>query len=392
MFDGITATNLQELNFRTNPNLSEEQTVRHKILLKPGTEPVKQKNRGIPYSFRKEFEGSVSEMLNADMIRKSESPCSSPVRLVRKNDGRIRVCVDYRKLNSITIKDAFPLPRIEDLFTYLTFATIFTVLDLTSGYYQVAMSPESQKYTAFSCEFGFYEYKVMPMGLTNACATFQRLMNSVLNDLLGTVCLVYLDDIIIFSQNIEEHKRHVRMVVDRLRANNLKIKLSKCKIARRCIQYLSHIIEGGTIRANPEKIAAVRDFPVPTTVKTVQSFLGLVSYYRKFIKDCGNICSPLIKLTMKGVAFVWSPECQTAFERLKDLLTISGNILILPDMSKPFRIECDASKYGIGGVLSQQVGDKHWLPVAYFSKHLNKIESGYSASEREMLAIVLCIV
>ena len=172
------------------------------------------------------------------------------------------------KVNNVTVKDAYPIPRIEDLFTYLCKATLFSTLDLASGYYQVAMKPESQQYTAFSCEFGFFEYKVMPMGLTNACATFQRLMNTVLDGLIGECCLVYLDDIIIYSNSIEEHLQHVKRVAERLRTNNLKIKLSKCKFAQRQVEYLSHIIHDGMITPNPAKIEAVVKFNEPHNVKT----------------------------------------------------------------------------------------------------------------------------
>ena len=228
-------------------------------------------------------------MRKAGLIVDSKSPWCSPVRLVRKKDGSIRVCVDYRKLNNVTIKDAYPIPIIDSLFGYLSAATYFTTLDLASGYYQVRMDAKSQEYTAFACDFGFFEYKVMPMGLTNACATFQRLMNNVLDGLIGKICLVYLDDIIIFSNNLEEHIEHVKLVAQRLREHNLKIKLSKCKFAQQRVEYLSHIIENGSIKPNPAKLEAIAKCKVPTNVKEVQSFLGLVCYYRKFIKDCSTI-------------------------------------------------------------------------------------------------------
>ena len=381
---------MNDLMRLTNNNIPEDQRVEHEIQVKLDSDPIKQKTRGIPYSFREDFKKTILEMKAAGMIIDSKSPWCSPVRLVKKKDGTIRVCVDFRKVNSVTIKDAYPIPKIEDLFTYLTGAFVFSTLDLASGYYQVRMKPESQQYTAFSCEFGFYEYVVMPMGLTNACATFQRLMNGVLDGLLGKCCLVYLDDIIIFSNNAEEHLQHVKLVSQRLRNHNLKIKLSKCKFAQTQVEYLSHIISNGCIKPNPLKIASVTDFKRPTNVKSVQSFLGLVSYYRKFIKDCANLCSPLICLTTKPKAFEWTDSCEYAFKLLKSMLVSVDNVLILPDYEQPFRVEADASKFGVGGVLSQQ-REGQWKPVAYFSKHLSKTESNYSASEREMLAIVLSV-
>ena len=381
---------MNDLMRLTNDKLPEEQRVEHEIQVKVDSDPVKQKTRGIPYSFREDFKKTILEMKAAGMIIDSKSPWCSPVRLVKKKDGTIRVCVDFRKVNTVTIKDAYPIQKIEDLFTYLTGAFVFSTLDLASGYYQVRMKPKSQQYTAFSCEFGFYEYVAMPMGLTNACATFQRLMNGVLDGLIGKCCLVYLDDIIIFSNNVQDHLNHVKLVSQRLRDHNLKIKLSKCKFAQTQVEYLSHIISNGCIKPNPLKVASVTDFKRPTNVKGVQSFLGLVSYYRKFIRDCANLCSPLICLTTKPKAFEWTESCEYAFKLLKGMLVSVDNVLILPDYEQSFRVEADASKFGVGGVLSQQ-RDGQWKPVAYFSKHLSKTESNYSASEREMLAIVLSV-
>ena len=247
-FDGITASSMDDLIKVTNPNIPLSERIIHEIKILPGSQPVKQKTRGIPYNHRADFQKTILEMKRAGMIVDSKSPWSSPIRLVKKKDGTIRICVDFRKVNNATVKDAYPIPRIEDIFSYLSAARVFTTLDLTKGYYQVAMDPLSRQYTAFSCEFGFYEYTVMPMGLTNACATFQRLMDTALSGLNGKICLVYLDDIIIFSKNAEEHANHVKLVADRLRAFNLKVNLKKCKFAQSHVEYLSHIIGNGTIK------------------------------------------------------------------------------------------------------------------------------------------------
>ena len=261
-------------------------------------------------------------------------------------------------------------------------------MDLAQGYHQIKMDKESCKYTAFATSTGLYEYRVMAMGLTNACATFQRIMNKVLEGYLEEFCLVYLDDVLIFSNSLEEHEKHVKLVVERLRKYGLKLKLSKCKFARTKIEYLSHIIENGQVSPNPAKIAAVANAPRPKTVKQVQAFCGLVSYYRKWIKDCSTIMSPLIKLTQKDTDFIWTTECENAFNTLKSYLVDTNRVLALPDFSKPFQLECDGSSYGVGAVLTQKIG-KHFQPIAYFSKHLNKTERSYSASERELLSIVL---
>ena len=348
--------------------------ITHEIIIRPGSEPIKQKTRGIPHKFREDFKKTLIEMKEAGMIVDSKSPWCSPVRLVRKKDGSVRVCIDYRKLNNLTVKDSYPVPKIEEeLFPKLSKANIFTTLDLCSGYYQCKMSEGSREYTAFSCEYGFFEYIVMPQGLTNSGATFQRMMNKVLSDLIGEICLVYLDDIIIYSNSEKDHLEHVRRVLKRLKEFNLKIKLKKCKFAEKKVEYISHIIENGTIRPNPAKINALFKYEIPKSQKQVKAFLGLVSYYRKFIRGCSSIASPLIRSTEKDKDFMWTSECQKAFEELRNHLTTVNDILMLPNFDLPFKIETDASQYGIGGVLSQQYG-KNWKPVAYFSKHLNRIE------------------
>jgi hypothetical protein len=387
MVKDVTATNMHDIMKRIE---GSEDAITHIIEIKPGTEPIKQKSRKIPQSFKAGFKTMLNEMKDAGMIVDSKSPWCSPVRLVRKPDGSIRVCVDFRKLNNVTVKDSFPMQKIEEIFQQLATARIFSSIDLAQGYFQIKMDPASMAYTAFATEHDFFEYKVMPMGLTNACATFQRGMHKVLGGYLGIFCVVYLDDILIFSSNPQDHKRHVELVIERLRKYNLKIKLSKCKFARSRIEYLSHIVENGTISPNPAKVAAVSEAKRPTTVKTVQSFIGLVSYYRRFIKNCSTIMAPLIKLTEKDSPFIWSEECETAFQKLKSYLSTENKVLALPDFEKQFRIEADASKIGLGAVISQKNG-RHWQPVSYFSKILTKTERNYSTSEREMLAIVLAV-
>ncbi len=229
----ISANNMMEIMARKENTL---EAITHVISVKANSEPIKQKSRGIPHAFRDEFKKTLEEMKTAGMIIDSKSPWCSPVRLVKKPGGSIRVCVDFRKVNNVTIKDSFPIPKIEDIFSHLAKAKIFSTIDLASGYYQIKMDKNSMQYTAFASQWGFYEYVVMPMGLTNACATFQRLMNTVLEGYIGVFCLVYLDDIIIYSENEQEHLRHVKLIIERLRLHNLKIKLSKCKFARKKVE------------------------------------------------------------------------------------------------------------------------------------------------------------
>ena len=367
-----------------------EHKITHIIEVFPGTTPIKQKTRGIPQAFKEEFRKTIDEMKASGMIIDSNSPWCSPIRLVRKPDNSIRVTVDFRKLNNVTRKDSFPIPKISEIMDQLVKAKYFTSIDLGSAYHQIKMDKDSQQYTAFATQWGFYEYTVMAMGLTNACATFQRCMSKVLDGFLDKFALVYLDDILIYSENEEDHKRHVKMVVDRLRRNNLKIKLSKCKFAKTKIEYLSHVIENGTISPNPAKIAAVKNIKPPRNVKQLQSFIGFCSYYRKYVKNFSSIVSPLLKLTEKRVEFIWTELHQNAFDQLKSYLISTDHVLALPDFDKPFRIECDASKIGISGVISQKHGC-HYKPIAFYSKHLSKTERAYSTSERELLGIVLSV-
>jgi hypothetical protein len=377
---------LLEIEVKNLRELTTTDLLTHKIEVQ-NVEPIRQKTRSIPFAYQAEFKAMIDDMLTAGIIKESNSPWSSPVRLVKKKDGTLRVTVDYRKLNNVTIKDAYPIPRIDNMLSKLSQARIFTTLDLASGYYQVKMDPESRKYTAFSCDYGFFEYNTMPMGLTNACATFQRLMNKVLEGYIGIFCFVYLDDIIIFSINEEIHFSDVKNIVLRLKENNLKIKTSKCKIAQNRIEYLTHEICDGVISPGKKKTEALFNFKQPKNVKQVQSFLGLGSYYRKFIPNFSTIASPLIKSTEKGKEFRWTEDCQTAFDELRTIVC-SERVLILPDFDNEFRLEADASNVGVGAVISQQVKSS-WKPIAYFSKHLSKVERNYSTSEKELLAIVL---
>ena len=228
-------------------SLGRTNVLSHFIEIEPGTEPIRQKMRKVPQAFENEFKTTIQEMIKHGLIRASRSPWSSPVRLVRKKDGSMRITVDYRKLNGVTIKDAYPIPNINNMFNHLTKGRLFTTLDLHSGYFQLPMDPDSSQYTAFTCEFGFFEYVVMPQGLCNATATFQRAMTLALGDLIGKICYCYLDDVIIFSEDPDQHLEHVKMVRDRLKQHNLKIKMSKCKFAQTKIEYLSHVICNGQI-------------------------------------------------------------------------------------------------------------------------------------------------
>ena len=304
--------------------------------------PTRQPLRRMPFSLRGKANEMVQEMLDQHIIEPSKSPWASPVVLVRKKDGSLRFCIDYRRLNSVTKQDVFPLPRIDDTLDLLAENRYFTTLDLASGYWQVHMHPESREKTAFSTTSGLYEFVAMPFGLCNAPATFQRLMEVVLMGLTREKCVVYLDDILVMGRTFEEHLENLKEVFDRLRKAKLTLKPKKCKFLRDKVEYLGHIVSRDGIAADPSKLEAIRRFPTPDHLKTLRSFLGLASYYRRFIPTFSKVASPLFALTRTGVPFEWTDQCQETFEQLKKLLTESP-VLAFPDFEKEFLLETDAS-------------------------------------------------
>ena len=329
-------------------------------------------------------------MLEKNTIQPSNSPWTSPIILVKKKNGALRFCVDYRKLNAVTRKDAYPLPRVDDTLDTLAHARWFTTLDLISGYWQVAVHPDDREKTAFCTPDGLFEFKVMPFGLCNAPATFQRLMDSVLAGLQWSTCLVYLDDIIIVGKTFADHLNNLRQVFDRIRGAGLKLQPAKCVLCTHEVTFLGHIVSAAGITTDPSKTDKVTSWPTPTTKREVQQFLGLANYYRRFIKHFASIAKPLHRLTEKTASFKWTTECQTAFETLKHTLT-SAPILAHPDYSKEFILDTDASAVGIGAVLSQVQSDGNERPIAYASRTLSKPERCYCVTRRELLAVVTFI-
>src|SRR3954470_24330625 len=296
------------------------------------------------------------------------------------------MCIDYRALNNITIKNHFPIPLIDDLTNRLFGAKVFTKIDLRWGYNQVRIHEDDIEKTAFRTRYGHYQYKVMPFGLTNAPATFQALVQDVLRPLLDKSVIVYIDDILIFSKTDTEHCEHIRQVLTLLRQHKLYGKISKCEFFKPSVSYLGHIISDQGIATDPEKIEAIQAWPVPKSLKELQSFLGICNYYRRFVPHYSSIAAPLTQLTHKDIPYTWATQTQAAFDTLRTALTRTP-ILCIPDPALPFVITTDASGFAVGAVLQQDQG--HGLqPVAFTSRKMNPAERNYSAYEQELLAVV----
>ncbi|XP_033739131.1 uncharacterized protein LOC117326489 [Pecten maximus] len=351
--------------------------------------PITQRPYRIPYTQQADVKQQLDEMAEQGLIIPSKSPWSSPIVLVRKRDGTIRICVDYRKLNSITVFDAYPTPRIDNILEQLGNARYLSTLDLTKGYWQVPLSENSREKSAFITPFGLYEFTVMPFGMKTAPATFARLMTQLLQGLSHV--LAYFDDIIIHSNSWEEHMQDVQAVMGRLREYGLTIRPSKCSLGQEEVRCLGHLVGGGKIQADPDKIKAMIEFPLPITKKQVRGFLGMTGYYRKFIKDFAELAAPLTDLTKKGAPtkVIWNEHATKAFKDLKSKM-VSAPVLSMPNFEEQFVLQTDASDIAIGAVLTQkQASEEH--PVAYLSRKLLPRERNYATIEKECLAIVWAI-
>ena len=353
--------------------------------------PIRMQPYRVPHAYRDPVKHEIKEMLEQGIIEPSNSEWAAPMVIVKKKDGMIRLCVDYRRLNTVTRVDAYPMPRIDDLIDLVGQAHYISTLDLTKGYWQIPVVERDQPKTAFTTPFGLYQFKRMPFGLMGAPATFQRVMDQIL-DGLQDFTSAYLDDLIVFSTTWEDHLNHVDLVLNQLRGAGLTAKPGKCQFGMKRCSYLGHVVGGGEVRMEQDKIEAVKRMQPPETKKDVRTFLGLSGYYRRFIPNYASIAAPLTDLTRKSQPnrVSWTPDAYAAFRQLKSSLC-AAPVLLTPDFSKRFIVQTDASDRGVGAVLSQQSEEGGDKPVAYFSRKLLPREEKYSTIEKECLAIRLAI-
>ncbi|WVZ89365.1 hypothetical protein U9M48_035783 [Paspalum notatum var. saurae] len=365
------------------PGLPPDRDVEFKIDLVPETAPISRRPYRMAQDELKELKTQLQEQLDKGFIRPSSSPWGCPALFVEKKDqGGKRLCVDYRPLNAVTIKNKYPLPHIDILFDQLAGAKVFSKFDLRSGYYQIKISEEDIPKTAFSTRYGLYEYLVMSFGLTNAPAFFMYMMNSVFMNELDKFVVVFIDDILVYSKSEEEHEEHLRTVLTWLREHQLYAKFSKSTFWLREVSFLGHILSEKGVAVDPSKVEDVLNWKQPETVTEIRSFLGLAGYYRRFIKDFSKTAKPMTSLTKKNAKYLWDPKCEEAFTSLKKSLT-SAPVLAQPDVTKPFDVYCDASGNGLGCVLMQE-----GRVIAYASRRLRKHEVNYATHDLELAAVV----
>jgi hypothetical protein len=373
---------------RGDHDLGLETAVKHRIDT-GDNRPLRQVLRRQPPHYAQEIDRQVDEWLAQGRIEPSQSEWASNVVIVKKKDGSLRFCVDLRQVNERTVKDAYPLPRIDHCLDCLGGATWYSTMDLRSGYHQVAMDEKDKGKTTFITRRGAYAFNVMPFGLCNAPATFQRLMDCTMRGLNYDICLIYLDDIIVFSADVPTHLERLSQVFDRLRQVNLKLKPSKCAFLRRSVEFLGYRISARGIETDNRKTQTIADWPIPKKLKEVRGFLGLCGYYRRFVEKFSDIAAPLHAMTKKNTPFNWTEECQKSFDTLKQKLT-EASILALPCDVGGYVLDTDASDHGLGAVLSQ-VQDGEERVICYASRLYSDAERRYCVTRKELLAVVYSV-
>ncbi|GJZ01968.1 putative reverse transcriptase domain-containing protein [Tanacetum coccineum] len=367
------------------PGLPPTRQVEFQIDLVPGAAPVARAPYRLAPSELKELSEQLKELSDKGFIRPSSSPWGAPVLFVKKKDGSFRMCIDYRELNKLTVKNRYPLPRIDDLFDQLQGSSVYSKIDLRSGYHQLRVREEDIPKTAFRTRYGHYEFQVMPFGLTNAPAVFMDLMNRVCKPHLDKFVIVFIDDILIYSKSKQEHEKHLKIILDLLKKEELYAKFSKCEFWIPKVQFLGHVIDSEGIHVDPAKIESIKDWTSPKSPTEIRQFLGLAGYYRRFIEGFSKIAKPMTKLTQKKVKFEWGDKQEAAFQLLKQKLC-SAPILALPEGSEDFIAYCDASKKGLGAVLMQRE-----KVISYASRQLKIHEKNYTTHDLELGAVVFAL-
>ncbi|GJX09461.1 putative reverse transcriptase domain-containing protein [Tanacetum coccineum] len=367
------------------PGLPPARPVEFQIDLIPGAAPVARAPYRLAPSEMKELSEQLQELSDKGFIRPSSSPWGAPVLFVKKKDGSFRMCIDYRELNKLTVKNRYPLPRIDDLFDQLQGSSIYSKIDLRSGYHQLRVREQDIPKTAFQTRYGHYEFQVMPFGLTNAPAVFMDLMNRVCKPYLDKFVIVFIDDILIYSKDEKEHEEHLKVILELLKKEKLYAKFSKCEFWIPKVQFLRHVIDSRGIHVDPAKIESIKDWASPKTPTEIRQFLGLAGYYRRFIEGFSKIAKSMTKLTQKGIKFDWGEKEENAFQLIKQKLC-SAPILALPEGSEDFVVYCDASHKGLGAVLMQRE-----KVIAYASRQLKVHEKNYTTHDLELGSVVFAL-
>lgn len=380
--------NYEDVFAKSADDLGRTNRVLHRI--NTGTAaPIRIPPRRLPFGKREIEKAEIEKLLGRGVIEPSNSPWSFRTVLIAKKDGSTRVCVDYRALNNVIIKDAYPLPRVDDCLDALAGAKWLSCLDLNQGFYQIELHKDDREKTAFSSSQGLFQFTVTPFGLATSPSVFERLMEDVLRGLQWEECLLYMDDIIVPGSSFEEEIERLEHVFQRMREANLKLKPSKCFLFQKSVKFLGHVVSEEGIQTDPDKTTAVQNWPRPRNAKEIKSFLGLCSYYRKFVRNFADIARPLHKISLKNPKFTWTEECQQSFVALKAALT-SPPILIYPQPGKQFILDTDASNHSVGAILSQQIDEREHV-IAYMSKAMNKHETSYCTTRKELLAVVVAL-
>ena len=368
--------------------------IKHQIILENPT-PVNLPMRRVPMGFENKVDDIVNDLLEKDIIRTSDSPWNSPLVVVPKKNGDIRLCVDYRRLNSITRKTVFPIPETQHLLDSLQGSKFFSSIDLSSAYYQCELEEDDKEYTAFRTRRGHYEFNRMPFGLCGAPFTFQKMMNVLLRTENWEKCLIYLDDVLIFGRTFNEHLQRLTCVLDKICAGGIKLSPEKCSFFKKELVFLGHVISGDGIKTDPTKVSAIKEWKKPVNIEDLRKFLGFTNYYRKFVKSYASLTAPLENMmknsclgniNMQKKTFLkWNETAEASFEKLKMVLTTTP-VLAYPSRSGKFILDCDASHNCMGAVLSQIQGDKECV-IAYASKKMSKCQISYCITRKELLSV-----